>query len=638
MERKIRIIDILSQRKPNHVTSKDLSASLNVSVRTITNIIKEINDEFGLIIESSYLGYSLVSNVPIPVELISRKNTPFDYESRKLYILERILLKNEHPYCNELADQLFVSASTLNNDLTRIRIELKEDELFIKTKNNQLYIIGSSKARNKKIMELLNNELSNSYFNLQSIQNFFSTVNVKEIESIVSNTLIKYEYFLDDFSLLNYVLHLAICIESKQPCDFDPNHKEQSRFIYTPHIEQIVNEIYYKLKNIYQFTFTQDQIYDASVLMSTRLVTKDLNRITFNQLESFVGSSVTNLLSQIIKGVHDYYGIDLRNDNFMVRFAFHLKNVLVRIKNGISISNNYFESIQDEFPLLYVISAYIASIINQNFSCILPKNEISYIALHIGVLMEEKKASEKISCVLVIIDYLNIASKITSLLSKITNDILIVDIVTSYENIQTLENIDLIITTFKPDPAITNLQVKISSMCTGEDLKSINVAISKVYQQREYNQLKQNLQTFFPKELFFKNSTFTSQQEIIRFSCDTLIENDYASEPFRDQIYEHEKCAPSAYKNIAIPHPLFSEMNYAKKSAVLTLLCENPILWSANKVNLVFMICLTSDDYSYFKEIFSLITYFLTSDTFNSQLKEVETYEEFIDLIIKNAK
>ena len=92
-----------------------------------------------------------------------------------------------------------------------------------------------------------------------------------------------------------------------------------------------------------------------------------------------------------IDSVYDTYNINLTNENFLIRFAFHLKNLLLRLQYNIKITNIQFSTIKNDYPLIYAISVYIAKIITQSCGYVLPEDEISYICLHVGVLMDEKK-------------------------------------------------------------------------------------------------------------------------------------------------------------------------------------------------------------------------------------------------------
>lgn len=634
MDLKEKLIQFIIQ-KNDYITSRQIAEELNISTRSVVNYVNQINKECGKIILSCNKGYYLIPTFNAE-SLNITENTiiPRNYEERKHYILEKLLISNEHPDIDTLAASLCISITTLQNEIAKIRAELKSQGLYIKIKKGQFFIIGNDKDRRKAILDLLNNELEDSYFNIDSIQKFFYAVQIKDINNIVTNTLNEYEYFLDDFSLLNYVLHLAICIETGSSKDSAISISQQSSFSYTPHIQTIVDQIYNKLKKQYQISFTSEQIYDASILMSTRIVSKDLNKITFNQLDNYVGKEIKDLLLEISYSVHDIYGIDLKVDNFMVRFAFHLKNLVTRINNKIFVPDHNFDSIQVEFPFLYIIAVHIASIINKKYECVLAKSEISYIALHLGVLMEEKKAYEqKISCALVIFDYLNISNHITQSLQRFSDTLFLVDIVTSYDNISNIQDIDLILTTLPINPQISTSQLQINMIPSKSDINNIHKKVMEIKEGKILKDRIKNIQRFFTSQLFFPNAEFDSQKDAIETLSNQLILHGYANENFKKQLYDHEDIAPSAYRNIAIPHPLYSETNSAIKSTIVVALCKKPIQWASNQINIIFVICLTKEDFPLFRDLFSLVTHFLSDEKNMQKLLSVSNYNEFIEVL-----
>lgn len=142
--------------------------------------------------------------------------------------------------------------------------------------------------------------------------------------------------------------------------------------------------------DIYHTDISFTQVLDASVLMTTRIRSVNLSNLNFEQIKTIVPAQACEILFKIITAVHSIYGIDLKADNFMVRFAFHLNSLMDRASNSLVVPENYFITIKNDYPFLYVIAEYIASIIGQEIHVTLPENEISYIALHLGVLIKKR--------------------------------------------------------------------------------------------------------------------------------------------------------------------------------------------------------------------------------------------------------
>jgi len=627
MDKRMMILQILLQYS-DCASNNKIQKILKVSRRTVINYIREINSEHGAIISSSNKGYWL-NDKKAALRLLTNDalyTIPSDYESRKSYLLKNLLLAGRQPSVEDLADELCISPITFTNELTHLRNELKEHNLYIKQKKDKLYIIGDERDRRRYIHTILSQELEHSQFNMDAIQKYFRIVKISDIKEVVETIMQIHAFILDGFSLLNYVLHLAICIENSaiSTSQVDGN---QVNLEYPPHICIIIDEVYDRLKELYPNNFTAAQIYDASMLMATRMISQHLSKLAYQQIDDYVDPYTKELLMTVIDSVHEMYGIDLKTDSFMVRFALHLKNMIIRSDNNISLHQNNILTIKDEYPFLYVIATYIASIINKNIGHLLPESEITYIALHLGVLMEERKANQdKLTCAIVMYDYYNFGAALYQNLTTQFYNLLVLDIVQNYEQINQEDAIDLIITTLPVKPSLEIPQIKISMMLTPHDYKAIRSKTDELLETAVKTKTVRKVKHFFRSDLFFADTTFSHYQEVLDFMCNKMQELNYVDSTFKDAIYEHEKYVSSAYKNIAIPHPLGTSASQPLQSSIAVLINKQPIQWLDNKVDIVLMLSLKKEDNSLFRDIFGLITETIS----NKKLIQCKDYESFI--------
>lgn len=642
MEKKYKLLQYLIERNEATANSQ-LQDIFHVSRRTVINYVNQLNDEINNVIVSTSQGYQIENMKSAEALLNSVKDDelPTDYESRKQFLLKKLLLSNQFPTIEELADQLYISINTLNSHLNKIKKELKKENLYIKTKANKIYIIGDQRDKRKYMIQVLDQELEESQFSIDSIQRFFNFVDLLEIQRIVEEVLHEKEYFLDDFSKLNYVLHLGICIESKMNSYqlTEENYKEDYNFEYTDQVKEMVEKIYEQLISIYKLDFTLKDIFDASILMSTRIVSKANNRLSFHQLEDIVGTETQNLMIEIIDSIYQTYGVSLNTDNFMIRFTLHLNNVVLRLKNSIHIPTNSFITIKDDFPFLHLIGSHIASIISKHTGCEVNESEISYLALHLGVLMEEKKAyNQKISCVLVIYDYYNLAQSIFHNITDFTDALILSNIVTSYDQIQEEDNVDLVLTTLPLDTTLDIPQVKINLIPTKKDIDSVLLKITSIQQNLGSKEMIKTIRKLFKQDLFYVDTDFKTYEEVLHFMCQNMYDADYVTEGFEASIFSHEENVPSDYGNLAIPHPLADSVDVCKKSVISILINNKPIQWFDNEVDFVFMISLKQEDRNLFHDTFDLIIKLTSSESTSKQLKNCRDYESLVHLLIEASK
>ncbi|WP_071442302.1 BglG family transcription antiterminator [Traorella massiliensis] len=635
MEKKYEILKyLLNQTTP--VSSSVIQEVFGISRRSIINYTKQLNEEFGNIIKSSNLGYEIINKEKVSTIFNDISDTSFfdSYEKRSKYILEKLLLNKEDVTVEDFMNDLYISESTFNKDLARLRAELKNSDLYINTKNGRLFIVGEVRKKHKYLLSLLNKELVDSMFSIVSLQNFFEKADIQKIRSVILNNLEKNDYKLDDYSILNYVLHLAICIETSQtnnPISF-------SRSVDLPfdtHFQKIIVSIYEDLKKEYpDSNFTLDQIFDASVLMSTRATSSKMTNLTLDEIDNYVGKEIKDLLITIIHNVYSNYGIDLNNDDFIVRFAFHIKNLLIRLHENMQISSNNFISIKNDYPFLYMIAVYISSLISQTAHCDLPENEISYIALHLGVLMEtERQNIQHVNCEIVIYDYHDLGKNIFDKISANVNNIHLTDIVSSYEDID--KSTDLILTTLETNPAIHIRQVHINVLPTKKDIENVANAVRKIQEELQEEEFAKKIKQFFKEELMFFNIDFSSGNHAISYICDEMEKLGYVNSDFKEDIYRHEKELPTEYNNIAIPHPLSDSDVHIHQSAIAVWINKKPVKWVNNEVNFIFMISLRPEDRSLFLDIFNVITTAMTNKKITEELLDCNNFADFIRLIYK---
>lgn len=135
-----KLLFILSEH--GTLTANELAQQLNLSIRTIKYYIKELNDEFdGGIITSSQKGYTVKTPISkLLIQDIDIEDSPKDRQSK---ILIKILNSSDKFDLFDLSEEMFISYSTLQIELKKIKHQLSKFDLDMQVKNNHIYIIGT---------------------------------------------------------------------------------------------------------------------------------------------------------------------------------------------------------------------------------------------------------------------------------------------------------------------------------------------------------------------------------------------------------------------------------------------------------------------------------------------------------------
>ena len=110
------LIDYL-EKQDTPIKADNLALVLNVSVRSIKNYISDINKIYPNLISSSRNGYKLNNNHSIKPQ----NNNVLSIQDRIKYTITTLLQQIDGIDIDDLADELFVSTSTLKNYLIKVK-------------------------------------------------------------------------------------------------------------------------------------------------------------------------------------------------------------------------------------------------------------------------------------------------------------------------------------------------------------------------------------------------------------------------------------------------------------------------------------------------------------------------------------
>lgn len=611
------------------VSSAVLSQQLGISVRTLKSEVKIISTLHPTLITSGKSGYKIdASQARELLHTQENSRIPQTYEERKDYILKTVLLDSQASF-DDLYRALCISSSTLKNELNKIRSELSDSNLFLHIKKDMVFITGSDRAKRAVLLQLINKELEHSMFSFESIQRIFPSVNLSQIRTAVTDILSAHEFFLDDYALINYLLHIALILASHS--SRSATHRQISREInLDASKKQIADEIYQKVCFLLPLTPSLDDFYEASALMLTRITYKA--REDYPAQES-MDERFRELLNQIVQDVNFNYGIDLNNSRFLIPFSYHVRNLLFRLQDGLKLTALQFREFKYEYPLLYSISVFVSQRIAQYAGKNIPECEIVYIALHIGTILEEQNLlSNKLCCVVFAPNYYSIGERLGNQLTRLFPDnIYICNVVTSADQLYQESSVDLVFYVSSAPFQAPYQVLNVHPFLTEDDIHNCFHRIEEIKLGKKRQQFADKINYLIRPDFFYLNQGFKDKNQVIHKLCADLLEAGYTNEDFEHQIYERERIASSAFGRIAIPHPL---SNDAKRSIIVVLIEKNGIAWDKETVQVTFMLSLRNQDHSCFFDIFDFITNIIQDPSLFRKLSHVESYEEFIEFLL----
>ena len=217
-KRQAKIIDIL-KNSTQPISSKALAKEIGCSTKTIQVEVKNINSTLEKVKIDSIrgIGYKLVGDIKSIKVIKDELNSDVN---RVSYILKRVLLlyKNKTLKIESLANEMYVSLSTIKNDLKEVKTILEKYNLKIVSKHKLgISIDGDINNLKKCILEVSLN------YNDIKLEDFFSDY-IKEsiplIRSEILYNLEKENIIFTDYEFNNIFNYILISLSLEDNIDY----------------------------------------------------------------------------------------------------------------------------------------------------------------------------------------------------------------------------------------------------------------------------------------------------------------------------------------------------------------------------------------------------------------------------------
>lgn len=634
--KKEKLIQMLLKEQP--LTSSVLSNQLDVSIRTVKNYIYQINDEYPETIISSRLGYSINKDHAYDVlrDLLSEeKGIPQTSKERIVFLLNKLLKSHQDDLFNiyDISDELYISPSTIRNELKKVKRKLNKYDIELILKGDSFKIDGLEKNKRKMLSSILYEESDIHFLNLDTLQQSFRNINIDLIKSIILSEFQKYHYFINDYSLSNLVLHLALSIERIR----DDNHYIQNnQTINEDLIEyKLAKDLALQLENYFQITFSKAEVFEMTLLIASRASSFNYRTMEISDLEEFVGKDCLDLVYSLVDDIKSLYSIDLSDPEFLMRFTLHIYNLIIRSHNNYLSKNPLTKEIKTSYPLIYDMSVTIAKIIIEKTNVHINDDEIAYITFHIGSILETQKSfATKLPIAIFCPNYYDLSYKlIDSIQQYFSNDVIISHVFTNENDLLSIHNIDLIITTVPLNVILETPVFEIKMFLSNQDRYKLSEKIKEININKQKNELRKYLTQLIIPDLFERKEDFKNKNECLSIMVNKLVENKYVEISFYDEIIKREQLSSTAFGNFAIPHSM--KMN-AYKTGINVMITRKPIKWDNHSVNLVLMMCFNKNERYIFNNIYDIITTILSESDNVKRIVSSKTYDEFIDNIVNS--
>lgn len=647
------ILQFLIKNKERFVTSKELAEYLSCSDRTVRNALKLI--EKTMIIQGVQLiskqgqGYQMFfENQGAYQEFRQTYELEEDYtktavskgDDRLVFILNKLLFEQVPVLFDDLADELYVSRSTLSHDFKKIRVMLSEYNLSIESRANKgVYVSGGERDKRRFIMHYF---LENQFFKTIHCYvkfNFFDqTVPLEEFARIVLDECQEANLKLSDFVLQNLVVHIALSMirlksgfEIKnidcQMTDDAIERKVAQRILSK--VSQVTNQ---------EFPVQEIDYITLHLLAKSQQCQKNQKNISEEVLKKSLFKTFQNL------GLDDMYNFS-SDFQLIEGLITHLMTLQVRLESRITLNNPLVDEIKQNYSDIFFMTREILANMDMFIEWSISDDEIAYVSLHFLAAMERSKESTKFNILAICATGFGAAQMLRNRLeTEFGNRVEVVDVIGYYElNQEKLRGIDFIVSAVDLSNLYFQIPVfKVSVFLKSDEMEMIRKAMDQMQVSSHIQSSKiskfenNNFRQYFSKENFLICTKYDKENLLEKMIQGLSVgESNEFEQSLLHGIKQREELSSVVFsEKIAVPHPI---QPFGTEGKVSVAICKDSLFWDnqSSHVQLVFLLSPSIYGNEGLATVTKKIVYLTENDELQNQLISCNNFEDFINIFEK---
>jgi len=461
----------------------DISERFNISTRTLRYDLDQIsyflNESQIKLIRKSGDGIKLDISESQFKELLLKLQL---IEDRILSVDERnkfetiFLLCNQIITIDKLATALGVSKQTIQSDLVHLEESFKTLNIKIIRKTYKGCYLEGNELQIRRLFGVTLKLLNRTDKELVILQTKDYLYGFMEL----SNKVIKEMEDLLKFTYVN-TQELTLTIA------FNLYRSSIGKTLLYEKIDSLSKKQLMVIKNMFSKNTMKISNTEALEIQRILLESKiSSNSTAFDDDES---ESAQRLARFILEGLEDIF--DIKNEDkteFINNLRLHLKITFYRIRNRLNVENQILDKVKISIPLIYEYTKSRIIEYEKNSDLFFNEEEIAYIAMYVGAILENHSSEKSVLSVLVICNFGNATSKILiSRLQSLLPEINIIGPLSTENADHVLKNepIDLIITTAKFIGPVDTITV--NPILSEDDIDRIKSKIYKMTYLKQCN-------------------------------------------------------------------------------------------------------------------------------------------------------
>ena len=583
-------------RADGWVAASELAERLGVSTRTVRSYVTAIKAAAGPldVITSSTSGYRLNRDAYADYASASGSGsgTPSSPRERVAFLVSRLTQSSAGASIHDLASALFVSESTLESDLRRVRSLARDCGVELVRNGDEVRLEGGEEGVRRLISRIFREETARGMFDLRQVQDAFAVGDLSAFKTDVIELLHSSGYAVNELGLDGVLVHTAIAVERSRR-SLPPAGSGAAPD--TAELQDALAEI---VGRHFGTALPAGELASLTLLLTTRVGTR---RAHPGALDSPAVADDVAVLRRLVHGAEREYLVDLADEDFLLRLALHVRNLVARSRAGSLTRNPLARSIKTSYPLTYELAVYLASEIQREFGITVNDDEIAFIALHVGSSLERRgRPADEVTVTLVLPEYHDMAEVLRERVESAA-DVRVAAVVSRTDAPLTELPGDLVVTTVPVTPRPDGVVV-VSPFPTPADAEAVRSAVARVRRHRRRRRIRDDLLLYFDESLFVRDPDAADEASVIRLLGERMIGQGIIDEAYLDGVLERERLSSTAFtESLAVPHSMAMT---ARRTAIAVAVFGTPIEWGEGRVSVVALAAFSAEGRAAFQTVF----------------------------------
>lgn len=625
----LQLIQALQTR--NYIPAADLAEILGVSERSIRNYVRDANaslDGSAEIVMRRGRGYELVviDHASFEIKMqqardMSEASIPSTSKGRVRFLANELVSSGSWVTLEELATKLYSSRRTVSQNLKDVEEFIAPYGLTLERRSHRgVRISGAESGRRIALAALaLEGEGQDDGKDLLDIRSLKDS-----IQGEVTEILQQEDYKISSYSYQNLLIHIAVMVTRvRSGCTVPMTADELENVLRTSEY-RIASCIGEAIEDQYGVALPTEEVAYIAIHLAGRQSVSSAP----DESGMVISDEVWQLVNQMLAAVKDSMGYDFSTDiELRMNLAKHVTPLVVRLRHHLSVQNPLLSDIRSRFPLAYAMAMDASSVLTMHCGQPLSDEEIGFIALDFALALERRRTTYPRKNILIVCaSGAGSARLLQQQYRQEFGSFLGIVKACDLSGLDAVDftDIDYVFTTV---PLGRQLPVPVREVTYFPDAQEIQ----SMKEELSLSTGSDSIQSYFDKSLFFPHLSFKDKEETIDFLCTKTMEQVELPPDFEQLVMKRERLAQTSFGNrVAMPHPQIAVAPY---TVVSIGILDEPVPWNSHRVQVVFLVCISSKRDKDLQPFYRSMARTLTSKSAIDELIAHQDYQTLMALL-----